>query len=46
MIHEAEDYCVEDKQFLRKAKVMNALDGRVYKMRSAMEKKCSLAYFW
>jgi L1 cell adhesion molecule like protein len=39
MIREAKDYRVEDKKFLRKAKVMNALDGRVYKMRSAMEKK-------
>jgi hypothetical protein len=46
MIREAKDYRVEDKKILRKAKVMNALDGRVYKMRSAMEKKCSLAYFW
>ncbi|PNY01195.1 heat shock protein [Trifolium pratense] len=39
MIREAEDYRVEDKKFLRKAKVMNALDDCVYKMRNAMEKK-------
>jgi molecular chaperone DnaK (HSP70) len=39
MIREPEDYRVEDKKFLRKAKVMNALDDRVYKMRIAMEKK-------
>ncbi|XP_058755002.1 heat shock cognate 70 kDa protein-like [Vicia villosa] len=39
MIREAEDYRVEDKKFLRKARVLNALDDYVYKMRNAMEKK-------
>ncbi|CAI8596080.1 unnamed protein product [Vicia faba] len=39
MIREAEEYRVEDKKFLRKAKVMSALDDCVYKMRNAMEKK-------
>ncbi|KAL5077730.1 hypothetical protein RYX36_016714 [Vicia faba] len=34
MIREAEEYRVEDKKFLRKAKVMSALDDCVYKMRN------------
>ncbi|XP_058784792.1 heat shock cognate 70 kDa protein-like [Vicia villosa] len=42
MIREAEDYRVEDKKFLRQAKVMNALDDLVYKMRNAMEKVINL----
>jgi len=33
MIKEAEKYYVEDMQFLRKAKVMSALDSFVYNMR-------------
>ncbi|KAL5077729.1 hypothetical protein RYX36_016713, partial [Vicia faba] len=36
MIREAEEYRVEDKKFLRKAKVMSALDDCVYKMRNTM----------
>ena len=37
MIQEAEEYCAEDEKFLREAKVMNALDECVYKLRNAMK---------
>jgi len=39
MIQEAEEYHAEDEKFLRKAKVMNALDECVYKLRNAMKHK-------
>ncbi|MCH98002.1 heat-shock protein, partial [Trifolium medium] len=39
MIEEAERYHVEDKKFLRKAKVMNELDSCIYKIRKALKKK-------
>ncbi|AES78232.2 heat shock cognate 70 kDa protein [Medicago truncatula] len=38
MIKEAEKYHVEDMQFLRRAKVMCALDSCVYNMKNALEK--------
>ncbi|RHN44847.1 putative Heat shock protein 70 family [Medicago truncatula] len=39
MIEEAERYRMEDKEFLRKAKVMNDLDYCVYKVKNALKKK-------
>ncbi|OIW05490.1 hypothetical protein TanjilG_27620 [Lupinus angustifolius] len=36
MIQEAEIYKVEDKQYLKKARALNALDDYVYKMKSAI----------
>ncbi|PNX75202.1 heat shock protein 70 kDa [Trifolium pratense] len=39
LIQEAETYCIDDKKFLRKAKIMNALDLCVYKMRNVLKKK-------
>ena len=39
MIKEAEKYHVEDMQFLRKAKVMSALDSFFYNMKNTLEKK-------
>ncbi|XP_058736811.1 heat shock cognate 70 kDa protein-like [Vicia villosa] len=39
LIQEAQDFHIEDKKFLRKAEVMNALDHCVYKMRNALKKK-------
>ncbi|KAK2394702.1 heat shock cognate 70 kDa protein [Trifolium repens] len=39
LIEEAENYLIEDKNFLRKAKVVNALDDYIYKMRNAFKKK-------
>ncbi|KEH22254.1 heat shock 70 kDa protein [Medicago truncatula] len=39
MIKEAKEYHVEDKKFLRKAKVMNALDSCVYNMKNTLKKK-------
>jgi heat shock 70kDa protein 1/2/6/8 len=38
LIKEAENYHVEDKKFLRKAKAVNALDDYIYKMRNALKK--------
>jgi len=38
MIKEAEKYHVEDMQFLRRAKVMCALDSCVYNMKNALKK--------
>jgi L1 cell adhesion molecule like protein len=37
LIQEAEEYRVEDEEFLRKAKVRNALDDCVYKLRKALK---------
>jgi L1 cell adhesion molecule like protein len=42
MIKEAEMYKVEDKKFLRKAKVMNDLDYCVYNMKNALKKEVNL----
>jgi L1 cell adhesion molecule like protein len=39
LIEEAENYLIEDKNFLRMAKVVNALDDYIYKMRNAFKKK-------
>jgi L1 cell adhesion molecule like protein len=39
MIAEAETYHVEDKKFLRKAKVISALDSCVYNIKNALKKK-------
>ena len=39
MIKEAAKYHVEDMIFLRKAKVMSALDSCVYNMKNALKKK-------
>jgi L1 cell adhesion molecule like protein len=39
MIEEAKKYQVEDVNFLRKAKVMSALDSYVYNMKNALKKK-------
>ncbi|RHN45618.1 putative Heat shock protein 70 family [Medicago truncatula] len=39
LIKEAEAYRIDDEKFLRKAKVMNALDNCVYKMRNVLKKK-------
>jgi L1 cell adhesion molecule like protein len=39
LIQEAETYCIDDKKFLRKAEIMNALDQCVYKMRKLLKKK-------
>jgi molecular chaperone DnaK (HSP70) len=39
MIEEAETYHVEDKKFLRKAKVISALDSCVYNIKNALKKK-------
>jgi molecular chaperone DnaK (HSP70) len=39
LIQEAETYCIDDKKFLRKAEIMNALDQCVYKMRKLLMKK-------
>ena len=39
MIKEAEKYHVEDMKFLRKAKVMSALDSCVYNMKNTLRKK-------
>ncbi|PNX75052.1 heat shock protein [Trifolium pratense] len=39
MIKEAEIYHAEDMKFLRKSKVMNALDSCVYEMKNALKKK-------
>ncbi|CAI8612068.1 unnamed protein product [Vicia faba] len=36
LIKEAENFHIEDKKFLKKAEVMNALDYCVYKMRNAL----------
>ncbi|CAL5191510.1 unnamed protein product [Lathyrus oleraceus] len=37
LIEEAKNYGIEDKKFLRKAKVMNALDYCVYKVKNALK---------
>jgi len=42
MIEEAERYHVEDKKFLQKAEVMNALDYCVYNMKNALKKDVNL----
>ena len=42
MIEEAERYCVEDKEYLKKAKVMNALDYCVYKVKNVLKKDVNL----
>ncbi|CAK8541093.1 unnamed protein product [Lathyrus sativus] len=42
MIEEAERYKVEDKKFLRKAKVMSGLDYCVYNMKNALKEDVSL----
>ncbi|AES63057.1 DnaK family protein [Medicago truncatula] len=39
LIQEAENYCIEDKKFLRKAKPWNALDDYIYKIRNALKKE-------
>jgi heat shock 70kDa protein 1/2/6/8 len=39
LIQEAENYRIEDKKFLRKAKAVNALDNYIYKMRNALKKE-------
>jgi L1 cell adhesion molecule like protein len=39
LIQEAENYHIEDKKFLRKAKAVNELDYYIYKMRNALKKK-------
>ena len=39
LIQEAKDYHAEDEKFLRKAKVMNALDDCIYKLRNALKNK-------
>ncbi|PNX89179.1 heat shock protein, partial [Trifolium pratense] len=42
LIKEAENYHIEDKKFLRKAKAVNALDEYIYKMKDSLMKKDSL----
>jgi len=42
LIQEAETYCIDDKKFLRKAKLMNALDHCVYKMKNLLKKDINL----
>jgi L1 cell adhesion molecule like protein len=42
MIKKAEKYKVDDKKFLRKAKVMNDLDYCVYNMKNALKKEVNL----
>ncbi|KEH37136.1 heat shock cognate 70 kDa protein [Medicago truncatula] len=37
-VQEGENYHIEDKKFLRKAKAVNALDLYIYKMRNALKK--------
>jgi molecular chaperone DnaK (HSP70) len=37
MIQEAKNYHVDDKKFLKKAEVLNALDYRVYKIRNSLK---------
>jgi len=39
LIKEAENYRIEDKKFLRKAKAVNALDNYIYKMRNSLKKE-------
>jgi len=39
LVKEAEAYSIDDKKFLRKAKVMNALDDCVYKLGNVLKKK-------
>ncbi|GAU47062.1 hypothetical protein TSUD_302640 [Trifolium subterraneum] len=39
LIKEAENYHIEDKKFLRKAKAVYALDDYIYKMKNALKKK-------
>jgi len=39
LIKEAENFHIEDKRFLRKAKAVNALDDYIYKMGNALKKK-------
>ncbi|CAK8531485.1 unnamed protein product [Lathyrus sativus] len=39
LIKEAENYHIEDKKFLRKAKAVNALDDYIYKMMNTLKKK-------
>ncbi|XP_058728029.1 heat shock cognate 70 kDa protein-like [Vicia villosa] len=39
LIQEAEKYQIEDKKFLRRATVVNALDYYIYKMSKALEKE-------
>jgi len=39
LIKEAENYRIEDKKFLRKAKAVNALDDYIYKMSNALKTK-------
>ncbi|XP_058736810.1 heat shock cognate 70 kDa protein-like [Vicia villosa] len=39
LIQEAQDFRIEDKKFLRKAEVMNALDLCIYKVRNELKKK-------
>jgi len=39
LIKEAENFHIEDKKFLRKAKAVNALDDYIYKMRNALKKE-------
>jgi heat shock 70kDa protein 1/2/6/8 len=42
MIEEAERYRVKDKEFLKKSKVMNALDHCVYKVKNVLKKDVNL----
>ncbi|CAK8531487.1 unnamed protein product [Lathyrus sativus] len=39
LIKEAENFHIEDKKFLRKAKAVNALDDYIYKMMNTLKKK-------
>ncbi|KAG4982422.1 hypothetical protein JHK87_027171 [Glycine soja] len=39
MIHEAKNYQVDDRKFMKKANTMNAWDDYVYKMRNALNNK-------
>ncbi|XP_045805424.1 heat shock cognate 70 kDa protein-like [Trifolium pratense] len=39
LIKEAENYHIEDKKFLRKAKAVNALDEYIYKMKISLQKE-------
>jgi heat shock 70kDa protein 1/2/6/8 len=39
LIQEAENYRIEDKKFLRKAKARNASDDYIYKTRNALKKE-------
>jgi L1 cell adhesion molecule like protein len=39
LIQEAENYHMEDMKFLRKAKMLNKLDDRIYKLKNILNKK-------